>query len=461
MRAVSLSRCAAVVAVAWLVLAGANVAYAQLPNIRINGPEPAVFEGDASGSPVTLTFTVQLSAVSAEEVTALFSTFTFANNAVSGTSCATANLPGGADFIGVFNRLVTIPANTPSVTVDVTVCRDDQFEFHQNFANQTREDIGVMLTSPVNAVCNGAECLNVGHIFDDDGSPFATINNVGVREPSSGSRVATFTVGLSHPHPGFEVRVGYATRNGTARAVPGACGFFTVGSGFPDFLGRSGTLVFASNETTKTLDIPVCADPLDESTETYFVDLTGQLNVSVGGPGTGSIVDAIVPTLTLLGTFELEPVGADVLPDEWITYGFTWTLSSGVWRDLDTMELRVRQRDTGNVVLWIRWHESTNTFQLCDGPANGAQPASCGDADVAGAATILTTPFGRLDLSQTQVIGSGPTGPSVTLRLPVSLTQGAANRTYDVEAAAESDSGIRDEFATAGVLTVGRAQRRE
>jgi hypothetical protein len=69
---------------------------------------------------------------------------------------------------------------------------------------------------------------------------------------------------------------------------------------------------------------------------------------------------------------------------------------------------------------------------------------------------ILNAPLARLDMAGTKTIGSGPTGTSVTLQLPVSFMRGAANRTYDVEVAAESDGGIRDEFMAAGVLVVER-----
>jgi hypothetical protein len=306
----------------WLVLSTAGIAHAQLPSIRVSGPEAAIFEGNPGTPPVTLDFTVQLSSVSAQEVTVLFSTFTFANNAVSGASCATANQPGGTDFIGIINRIVTIPANAnpPAVTVSVTTCRDTQVEPPGSFVGG-REEMGVILTVPVNAVCNGSECLNVGNIVDDDGAPFASIGNATVREPLTGSRMATFTVSLAHPHPGFEVRVGFSARNGTARAVSGSCG-----SGLTDFLARSGTLIFPPNVVTATVEVPVCADATDgESTETFFVDLTGQLNAFVSSfPGRGSILEAFTFTP---GIFSLDSQGIDGVTDEWIPYRFGSTLS--------------------------------------------------------------------------------------------------------------------------------------
>jgi len=459
----------------------AAAAQAQLPAIHVNGSEPSVFEGNPGGPAVTLNFTVALSSVSTQDVTALFSTFAFGQSgeAVSGTNCASANSVNGSDFIGVVNRLVTIPANAnpPSVTVPVTVCRDTQVEFHQNFASQTREDIGVILTNAVNALCNGAECLSAGHIFDDDGLPSASVNNATVREPFSGTgnTSAVFTVTLSHPHPGFEVRIGWATQNGTASALPFGCGLAGIGfAGFPDYLSGGGTLVFPPNDMSETLHVSVCADHAIEPTETYRVVLTSQLNVLVVPiAGTGSILDS---TLQILGTFTLDPEDSVLQAEESLTYRFQWTLTTGVWRDLHSLELRFRQRGTGNVPLWIRWVESTNTFQLCEGRAHDSEddnddddadrrwtdrePHSgntrCGTPVVAGSAQVLRAPLASLDMAGTRAIGSGPTGASVVLELPVTFKRGAAHRTYDVEVAAESDAGFRDDFIPGGVLVVRR-----
>src|SRR5438445_11821791 len=77
------------------LLFGAGAAQAELPTISFNQVEPFVFEGNPGGPPVTINFRVQLSAVSSQTVTALFSTGEFGGvtRAVSGNSCATANQP--------------------------------------------------------------------------------------------------------------------------------------------------------------------------------------------------------------------------------------------------------------------------------------------------------------------------------------------------------------------------------
>jgi hypothetical protein len=147
-----------------------------------------------------------------------------------------------------------------------------------------------MLSNPINAVCNGSGCFGFGHIFDDDGAPFASINNVTVREPIQGTKLATFTVTLSHPHPGFEVSVDWSTRAGTARAAS-ICAPFITG-GFPDYASGSGTLDFAPGDQSAQVTVTICGDTIQETTQTFFVDLTGGSNALTGSSGTGSILDA-------------------------------------------------------------------------------------------------------------------------------------------------------------------------
>jgi hypothetical protein len=57
-------------------------------------------------------------------------------------------------------------------------------------------------------------------------------------------------------------------------------------------------------------------------------------------------------------------------------------------------------------------------------------------------------------LKQSAVIGSGPTGPSVTLAFAVSFKASARGRGYLVEAAATADNGDHDRFVKAGTLSV-------
>ena len=108
--------------------------------------------------------------------------------------------------------------------------------------------------------------------------PVLTINDVTVNEGNSGTTTATFTLTLSAA--GTEpVTVAYTTADGTA----------TAGS---DYTGQSGVVTFNPGTTTQTIDVIVQSDMLDEANETFFVDLSGATNATIGDAhGTGTITD--------------------------------------------------------------------------------------------------------------------------------------------------------------------------
>jgi hypothetical protein len=71
---------------------------------------------------------------------------------------------------------------------------------------------------------------------------------------------ANFVVSLSGAHSA-SISVNYATAPGTA--------------GTGDFQARSGTLVFAAGETSKTVTVPTINNLLVEATESFTLNLSG------------------------------------------------------------------------------------------------------------------------------------------------------------------------------------------
>jgi uncharacterized protein (TIGR03437 family) len=114
--------------------------------------------------------------------------------------------------------------------------------------------------------------------------PEITINDRALSESTS---PATFTVTLSTTST-LTVTVDYSTANGTA----------TAGA---DYTAVSGTLTFAPGETTKTINVPVINDTLDEPNETYFVNLSNASNGTIlDSQGQGTINDNDpTPSLTI------------------------------------------------------------------------------------------------------------------------------------------------------------------
>lgn len=108
--------------------------------------------------------------------------------------------------------------------------------------------------------------------------PRVTIGDVTVTEGNTGTRTATFTVTLSTASS-QAVNVNYLTANGTA----------TVGI---DYATLSGTLAFASGETTKTISVVIYGDRLAEPNETFVVTLSNPTNATIAdGQGIGTIID--------------------------------------------------------------------------------------------------------------------------------------------------------------------------
>src|SRR4029078_1539307 len=100
-----------------------------------------------------------------------------------------------------------------------------------------------------------------------------------------------------------------------------------------------------------------------------------------------------------------------------------------------------RLRDEEGSVLWVRFNESTNgagqdtsTFSLLDDAGNVVGTGT------AGSNVVLQTSTAAFYLAQTNFVGTGPTGPSVTVNFNVSFKAPAAGRVYNLELLATDDA---------------------
>ncbi len=211
----------------------------------------------------TATFTASLSTASGKAVTVDYATAD--NTALAGT-----------DYITTSGTL-TIAAGTTSKTFTVSIKGDTLDEASETFF--------VNLSNAINATISDSQAL--GTIKDNDAAPTLKINNVTVTEGDAGSSTATFTVTLSEAS-GQPVTVNYATANSTA--VSGN-----------DYTAQSGTLTFAPGEKTKSINIAVTGDTLDEVNESYNVNLSSATNATISdSKGIGTITDNdAAPTLSI------------------------------------------------------------------------------------------------------------------------------------------------------------------
>lgn len=218
---------------------------------------------EGSSGLTTATFTVSLSAASGRAVTVQY-----------GTANSTA--VASADYTAISGTL-SFPAGTTTKLTSVAVKPDLLDELDETFF--------VNLLNATNASI--ADNRATGTITDDDAPPTMSIKDVVVYEGNSGQALATFSVSLSAAS-GRAVSVNYSTTDGTALA--GA-----------DYATTSGTLILAAGTTSKSFTVPFYGDVMDETNETFFVNLANAINASlVDNQALATITDNdAAPSLTI------------------------------------------------------------------------------------------------------------------------------------------------------------------
>lgn len=253
---------------------------------EISISDVTVTEGNAGT--VTAAFTVSLSVLSDRDVEVDYAT---ADDSALQTE---------GDYTAIGATTLTITAGNPTGTINVTVNGDTLDELDETFF--------VNLSSPVNATI--ADAQGVGTITDDDAASIS-INDVTVTEGDAGTVTAAFTVTLSTASD-RDIMVDYATANNTAIAASGDYDAITAT-----------TLTIFAGDTTGTINVTVNGDTIDESNETYFVNLSMPVNATItDAQGLGTITDDDSATLSVNDVTVTEGNSGDV------TATFTVTLSN-------------------------------------------------------------------------------------------------------------------------------------
>lgn len=237
-----------------------EVVISEPPVITIS--DEAVVENSGTPGTTEATFTLTRSGNLRNATTVDFTT---AND--------TANAPG--DYASKTGT-VTFDPGQATATVSVTIADDA--------TNEANETFFVDLSNPSNATIDDSR--GVGTIADDDAGPVLAIDDVTVNEGGT----ATFTISHSSAS-GQPVTVNYATVNGTATEPA-------------DYQKVNATSVtFNPGDLTKEVTVQTQSDTIDEADETFFVNLSGETNATVGdAQGTGTISDDDAePTVSISG----------------------------------------------------------------------------------------------------------------------------------------------------------------
>jgi Calx-beta domain len=141
--------------------------------------------------------------------------------------------------------------------------------------------------------------------------PALATTDLVVAEGTGNVLSAIFTVTLSAPVP-QTVTVAYATANGTA----------TAGA---DYVATSGTLAFLAGETSKTVTVLLVPDTVDETDETFRLNLSAPVGATVAvSQSVATIDDDDGPRISVAEASGTEGSGASTL----LPFGFSLSAAS-------------------------------------------------------------------------------------------------------------------------------------
>lgn len=215
-------------------------------------PDASRFEGDGGASDIA--FDVALSGASGKSIT-----ITYATEEDSA-------LPN-VDYTPVAGTLTFTPGLSTRTLV-VPVLGDTLHEPDETFS--------VSLSNSVHATLYDA--IGVGTILNDDAPPQIGISDTQVQEGDGGMAYATFTVTLSGS-TAQTVTVTYATGEDTA-------------SEGTDYASTHGVVTWSPGESLQTVAVPVYGDLIDETDESFSLNLTDPVNAILDdGQGVATILD--------------------------------------------------------------------------------------------------------------------------------------------------------------------------
>jgi hypothetical protein len=186
---------------------------------------------------------------------------------------------GGVDYTLTAGTL-HFAAGETTQTFPVTIAHDTLAE-----GNET---VGLQLTQ--NGTQVGTALLSI--VDDDNPLPSVQFDNVGY-SVNEAATDAIVTVTLSKQYVN-DVTVQYATADSGTSPASGVASLSGAPSdGSADYQTTTGTLTFLAGQTSKTIDIPLNPDTVNEDDETFAVTLSGNTNSALGAPhqATVTIVD--------------------------------------------------------------------------------------------------------------------------------------------------------------------------
>ena len=425
--------------------------------ITLTTDTPSIAE-DAATKTVLVTATVNGTTTYAEDKTVSVVVGNDDDSAISGT-----------DYASVTDFEITIPAGSRSAGKTFSLDPTD------DTLDEDTETISVEGTSDSLSITKATINLT-----DDDDEPVLTIDGSSVEEGDSGSKTLTFTITLT-PASGKEVSVDYAdTTDGTATS---ATDYKKIA---PD------TIKFEAGDTSKTVNVAITGDELDEPNETIILRLSspdnatfpkkddGTAQTTLDGEGTITDDDE-APTVSVANASAVNE-GND--PATTVNMEFTVTLSAASGQDItvpytlggsattgsdyedpDPKSIMIAAGSTGGtIVIAVKGDvidEANETIEVTlSGPTNATvstaegageatgtitddeatptatlvlTPVNIAESGVSNASTITATLSGASDEAVTLTVGASAVAPAVagdfTLTSNTKLTIAAGSKT--------------------------------
>jgi len=246
----------------------------------------------------TMTFVARLSEPAAGAVTF---------NIATSNSTATA----GTDYVAKSLTAQSIAAGNLTKYFTVTVNGDTTSEQNETFKVTMTNAVGASLYNP----------QAIGTILNDEG-PTLSINNVGIVEGNSGTKVATFTVSLSQASASA-VTYNIATQNSSATAGSDYVAKSLVGESIP------------AGQLSKTFTVTLNGDTTFEVNEVMYVNLSSPTNATIfQGKGRLNILNDDGPRLSINNVSTTE--GASGTKNLVFTVSLSQAAAGTVTYDIDT-----------------------------------------------------------------------------------------------------------------------------
>ena len=263
--------------------------------------------GASLGSPITATLTIQnddpVPSISIDNVTAFEGdsgttdfnfTVTLSNpsylpitvTAQTGDGTATT---ANSDYNGVGATVLTFSPGAIAQQFQVQVNGDTTYEHDEAFV--------VNLSLPSNATI--ADASGTGTITNDDAAPAISINDLTLTEGQNPPTTKSFNFTVTKSGTTAEqATVNYQTADDTGGTNPATSGADCSTPGV-DYIASSGVVTFPASgpgSTSQTVTILVCRDNVFETNETFLVNLSGQVDATIGdGQAVGTINNDDVP----------------------------------------------------------------------------------------------------------------------------------------------------------------------